>query len=244
MKKIRIISGFTLLFLLATPVLFLKAAEEVNPLNAPFQISRPDYQKSPLTGMSRKHWIDAGHYLLEGAFQHIKSLDDPMVFPKQPGVSYPRNAGQIPTEKLEGLCRTLFIAAPLLKDDPKLTIRGIKVADYYRHQLLRLLDPASDTYIKHRAPDGGPHQNLVELGALSISLFTIPDLLWQPLPQDKKDALAAMMLSYGDGPTVPSNWKFFNIFVLSFFQSRGYAVNEKLLTEYLDKSLEHYRGDG
>jgi len=52
------------------------------------------------------------------------------------------------------------------------------------------------------------------------------------------------MISYGDGPTVPSNWKFFNIFVLSFFQSQGYQVNEKLMVEYLQKSLEHYRGNG
>lgn len=52
------------------------------------------------------------------------------------------------------------------------------------------------------------------------------------------------MLSYGDGPTVPSNWKFFNIFVLSFYKDKGYPVNEKLLVEYLQKSLEHYRGEG
>jgi hypothetical protein len=52
------------------------------------------------------------------------------------------------------------------------------------------------------------------------------------------------MLSYGDGKTVGSNWKFFNIFVLSFFKSKGYTVNESLLLEYLDKSLAHYRGSG
>lgn len=56
--------------------------------------------------------------------------------------------------------------------------------------------------------------------------------------------LAATMLSYGDGPTVGSNWKFFNIFILSFFNSRGYEVNEKLLVEYLNKSLAHYHGNG
>jgi len=31
---------------------------------------------------------------------------------------------------------------------------------------------------------------------------------------------------------------------LSFFKSHGYTVNEKLLGEYLQKSLEHYRGEG
>lgn len=52
------------------------------------------------------------------------------------------------------------------------------------------------------------------------------------------------MLSYGDGPTVPSNWKFFNIFVMNFLKEQGYAVNNALLEEYLVKSLEHYRGEG
>ena len=90
----------------------------------------------------------------------------------------------------------------------------------------------------------GRSQNLVEYGAIAISLLTNPEVLWNPLPQDQKDALAKSMLSYGDGPTVSSNWKFFNIFVLSFFKEQGYAVNEKLLVEYLQKSLDDYRGDG
>ncbi len=209
-----------------------------------FKVAQPDFKTSPFTGMTRKHWKDAGMYLLQGAFSYIHQLDDPMKFPKQPGKSYPRNEGQVPTEKLEGLCRTLLIAAPLLKEDSNLVINNIRLADYYRHQVRMLIDSLSPSYIKHRAPNGGPSQNLVEFGALSLSLFAIPNLLWEPLSKNEKDALAATMISYGDGPTVPSNWKFFNIFVLSFYKSKGYAVNEKLLEEYLQKSLQHYRGDG
>jgi hypothetical protein len=209
-----------------------------------FKIANPDKKISPLTGMTRQHWKDAAQYLLEGAFSYIHSLDDPMKFPKLPGKSYPRNESQVPTEKLEGVCRTLFMAAPLLKEDSSLVINKIKVADYYRYQIRKLIDSSSASFIKHRAPNGGPSQNLVEFGALSLSLFNIPEILWDPLTQTEKDALAATMISYGDGPTVPSNWKFFNIFVLSFYKSKGYAVNEKLLEEYLQKSLDHYRGDG
>jgi hypothetical protein len=209
-----------------------------------FHIENPDYTLSPLTGMTRQNWKDASLYLLKGAFGYIHSLDDPMKFPKQPGVSYPKDESRVPTEKLEGLCRTLFLAAPLLKEDPEIVINGIRLADYYRYQMGRLIDPASPSYIKPRAKDGGPSQNLVEFGALAVSLFSAPDVLWKPLSQGQKDSLAAVMLSYADGPTVPSNWKFFNIFVLSFFDQQGYAVNKRLLVEYLQKSLEHYRGDG
>ena len=209
-----------------------------------FELNQPDYKLSPFTGMTRQHWKDASLYILKGAFSYIHSLDDPMKFPKQAGKSYPKNDGQIPTEKLEGLCRTLFYATPLLKENPDLVINNIKVADYYRYQISKLIDPSSLSYIKPRAKDGGPNQNLVEFGALSISLLAIPEILWDPLSQSQKDKLAATMISYGDGPTVPSNWKFFNIFVLSFFECKGYSINKNLLTEYLQKTLDHYRGEG
>lgn len=209
-----------------------------------FKLNKPNYQLSPKTGMTKQHWKDAALYLLQGAFSYIHTLDDPMKFPKQAGKSYPRSESQVPTEKLEGLCRTLFIAAPLLKYNPNLEINHIKVADYYRYNIVKLTDSTSKSYIKPRAKNGGPSQNLVEFGALSLSLFAAPEVLWNPLTQQQKDALASLMLSYGDGPTVASNWKFFNIFVLSFFKDKGYQVNENLLVEYLDKSLQHYRGSG
>lgn len=194
--------------------------------------------------MTREHWKDAARYLLEGAFSYVHQLDDPMKFPKLSGKSYPHNKDRVPTEKLEGLCRTLFVAAPLLMEDPDLTINGVNVADYYRYQITQLINPQSGSFIQPRAKNGGPHQNLVEFGALAISLSVAPHVLWEPLSQEHKDQLAAVMLSYGDGPTVNSNWKFFNIFVLSFFKNQGYPVNEKLLVEYLEKSLLDYRGEG
>lgn len=209
-----------------------------------FQIKNPDYKLSPYTGMTRQHWVDAAEYLLKGAFSYIDSLDAPMKFPKQPGKSYPHDDGRVPTEKLEGLCRTLFVAAPLLKENNHLEINNINVGEYYRHQILKLIDPNSPSYIVHRAKNGGPSQNLVEFGALAISLFVVPEVIWDPLTQPQKDALAATMLSYGDGPTVSSNWRFFNVFVLSFFKDQGYTVNENLLKEFLNKSLQQYSGDG
>lgn len=236
MKKIKYL---VLLSIMAGQSLF---AQETN--NTVFRVENPNYELSPYTGMTKQHWKEAALYMLKGAFGYIHTLDDPMKFPKQEGKSYPQDEKRVPTEKLEGLSRTLFIASPLLKENPNLVINNIKVADYYRNQFSKLIDPNSPSYIVPRAKNGGPSQNLVEYGAIAMSMMTNPEVLWKPLPQEQKDALAKSMLSYGDGPTVSSNWKFFNIFVLSFFKDQGYAVNEKLLVEYLQKSLDDYRGEG
>nr|WP_314898327.1 DUF2264 domain-containing protein [uncultured Flavobacterium sp.] len=240
--------SFILLLLMWVPVLAQEQYQQQesvqNATDNVFKIVNPDYKLSPYTGMTKQHWKDAALYLLKGAFGYIHNLDDPMKFPKQQGVSYPKDEGKVPTEKLEGLCRTLFVAAPLLKENPNLVINNIKVADYYRYQIGKLIDPGSSSYIVPHSANGGPSQNLVEFGALSVSMLIAPEILWDPLPQIQKDALAKTMISYGDGPTVPSNWKFFNIFVLSFFKDKHYPVNEKLLVDYLQKSLDHYRGGG
>ncbi len=213
-------------------------AEEV------FTVNQPDYSLSPYTGMTRQHWIEAAEYLLNGAFSYITTIDDPMKFPKQPGISYPRSESRYPTEKLEGLCRTLYIAMPLLKEKPDLILNNIKVADYYRHHLKSITDSLHSSFILSHKEKEGPSQNLVEFGALAISLSAIPEILWDPLTQQIKDYLAATMLSYAEGPTVPSNWRFFNIFVLSFLKTQGYEINEQLLENYIKQSLNDYRGDG
>ena len=220
-KQIKYITGFcVVLFTMASiEAQEIKPAKQVDGEMPLFEVEAPDYKLSPMTGMTRKHWEDAARYLLEGAFSYIDELDDPMKFPKLPGKSYPHSVDRVPTEKLEGLVRTLFVAAPLLKKEPDLTLNGIKVAEYYQHQIPKLANPNSEAFIKPRG-NGGPSQNLVEYGALAISLFISPETLWEPLSQKDKDALAASMLSYGDGPTVDSNWKFFNIFVLSFLMHK------------------------
>ena len=239
-----ILMGMLMMPALAAAQVTTQVATPTHRIEQTFSIAHPNYKVSPYTGLDRQGWMDAAQWLLEGAFTYIRTIDDPMYFPKQHEKTYPRNEGDVATAKLEGFCRTLFVAAPLLKEKPDLTLGGIRVADYYRHQLLCLTDPQSPSYIKHRAPNGGPSQILVEFGALAISLSTAKEVLWDPLTQEQKDELAATMLSYGNGPTITSNWMFFNVFVISFFKEQGYEVNDWRLEDCLKKLLERYRGEG
>lgn len=243
MKLKKIYSFALVLALSSLPMSSIRAAvaDDVKTENV-FVVNNPDFQKSPYSGMTRKHWIEAGEYLLGGAFSYIHCLDDPMYFPKQLDKTYPTNEGATKTAKLEGLARTLFVAAPLLKNNPNLEYHGIKVADYYRHQLISISNPESKHHIAHRT--GGASQTLLELGSLAISMKAAPDVLWNPLTKEQKDALAATMLSYGEGPSIGSNWMFFNVFIQSFLKDQGYKVDEKKMVDWLNKLVERYRGEG
>lgn len=207
-----------------------------------FEVKQPDFKKSPYTGLTRKHWLEAAKYILNGAFSYIHCLDDQMYFPKQLDKTYPKDEKAASVAKLEGLARTLFVAAPLLHNDSNLVLHNIRVADYYRHQLVSLSNPDSKSFIPNRT--GGPSQTLLELGSLAISMKAAPEVLWEPLSKAQKDALAAKLKSYGEGPTIGSNWMFFNVFIMSFLKDQGYPVNETYLQENLKKLLARYRGEG
>lgn len=207
-----------------------------------FRIENPDYVKSPYSGMTRKHWIEAAKYLLDGAFSYIHCIDDPMYFPKQLDKTYPHDENAAKVAKLEGLARTLFVAAPLLKENPDLEINGIKVADYYRHQMKSLTNPDSKHYVEPKP--GGPTQTLLELGSLCISMGAAPEALWDPMTKEEKDNLATLLKNYGEGPTISSNWQFFNVFILSFLKDKGYQIDEAYLQEKLNNLLARYRGEG
>lgn len=207
-----------------------------------FRIDNPDYDLSPYTGMTRKHWIQTATYMLDGAFSYIHSLDDPMYFPKQLDKTYPKDESEAKVAKLEGLARTMLVASPLLRENPSLELRGTSVAEYYLKRLTALTDPKSKHYVEPRK--GRASQTMLELGAIAMSLKVAEDVLWEPLPKESKDALALTMKSYGEGPSIDSNWMFFNVFILSFLKDKGYEINEEVLLEYLGKLLERYRGEG
>lgn len=100
-----------------------------------FEPKNLDFTLSPYTGMTRKSWIEAGIYMLEGVLCNLPSEDSPCVVPRyETEVTYPNKntpAWKVQAEYFEGITRTFFIAAPLIKDNPDIEIGGIKLRDYY-----------------------------------------------------------------------------------------------------------------
>ncbi|MCR5131979.1 MAG: DUF2264 domain-containing protein [Prevotella sp.] len=209
-----------------------------------FEVKNPDNQLSPYTGMNRDHWKQAAEYLLSTAFQYVNDIKDPFDLPKQEGKSYPRDKGGIPTSRMEALCRTMFLAGPLLKENPNLTLHGVKVGNYYRYQMTSFLDPESPIFLPEKKGKGNGGQKLVELGGLAVSLLMAPEVFWYPLPQETRDQLAAVFKTYAEGGTIDMNWRFFNQCLLSFLHREGYEVNMKYMEELLHANLNAYVADG
>ena len=94
--------------------------------------------------MGKKHYIECAKYLLERAFSHVASADSPFAFPIVPGKTYPQAdspAWRFRSLEFESLERTLTLAAPLMHAEPDITIRGIKLRDYYCGQLYKMFTP-------------------------------------------------------------------------------------------------------
>jgi len=209
-----------------------------------FEVVNPDKKRSPYTGMTREHWKQAAEYLLKTAFQYVDDVKDPMDLPKQEGKSYPRKEDEVPTARMEALCRTMFLAGPLLKENPELTLNGVRVGDYYRYQLAAFLMKDSPVYLPEKRGRGNGGQKLVELGGLAVSLLMAPEVFWTPLPKETRDALANVFKTYAEGGTIDMNWRFFNQCLLSFLHREGYEVNMKYMEELMHKNLDAYVADG
>ena len=100
----------------------------------PYKPDDLDFSLSPYTGLTRKHWIEAGKYILEGVFRHVKTMDSPVLVPRyETEVTYPNShtpAWKVQAEYYEGLARSFFIAAPLISIEPDLVISGKPLREY------------------------------------------------------------------------------------------------------------------
>ena len=140
----------------------------------PFQMAGANRDLSPYTGLDRDGWIACGKHILEGAFHHVRSLHDPMFLPKMPGPGYPAKSNEAATPRernnaiFEAISRTFNIAAPLIKNDPDITIRGIRLHDYYKYHLLELLtNPQSAYFI-----------GIIKRVWLCFVIFCLKDINW------------------------------------------------------------------
>lgn len=222
-----------------------------------FQPKTLDFERSPYTGLTRESWIEAGVYLLEGIFQNIPDMDAPVVMPrKETKVTYPHSEDAVwekRAEYFEGYARSFFIAAPLIHNDPELTVCGFKVRDYYRAHALRICtkgDPYGAGHygelreISGTADPFRAFQQTVETCALVICLWICREEIWDTYTRAEKDIIAEFLSGFAHGSTVPQNWRLFNMLDLAFLHMEGYPIDRDIMRDHAQAILSYYAGDG
>lgn len=213
-----------------------------------FQVKNPDFDLSPLTGMTRKHYIDCAKYVLGRSFKHVKSFDSPIVFPLIPGKSYPQPNDppwRIRSHEFEALERTFNLAAPLMHIDPEISINGIKLRDYYCLHFYNALTPghANSLPLPEELPDA-TYQFTCEFGGWTKTMLLMPDVLWPHWTKQQQDEVAATISKWAHHRTTQNNWRLFNICALSFLKKKGYAIDDELLKSHLLWIASYHAGNG
>jgi hypothetical protein len=217
-------------------------------MKAAFEIHNPDYNLSPLTGMTRSHYVELAMYLLERTFTHVSSINDPLTFPRVPGKTYPQPNDpdwRYRSLEFEALERTFTLAGPLIHLDPETTINGIKLRDYYCLHLYNALTPGhpNSLPLPEDLPDSN-YQFTCEFGGLFKTLLLMPDALWDFFTQEQKDEMAVTISKWSHHRTTQNNWRVFNIIALSFLKKYGYEIDDELLKSHLLWVVSYHSGDG
>ena len=217
-------------------------------MNRIFTIKDPDYDLSPFTGMTRKHYIECARYVLERAFRHVDSIQTPIVFPKVAGKTYPQIGApewRFRSAEFEALERTFTLAGPLIHLNPETTIKGIRLRDYYALHLYNALTPGhlNSLPLPEELPDS-TYQFTCEFGGLFKTLLLMPDALWTSFTKEQQDEMAITISKWAHHRTTQNNWRIFNIVTLSFLKKQGYEIDDALLNDHLLWVASYHSGDG
>jgi hypothetical protein len=213
-----------------------------------FEVNHPDFEISPHTGMTRKHYIDLAKHLLERALKNIKTIDTPLTFPTVPGKTYPQpNAPdwRYRSVEFEALERTFTLAGPLIHVDPDVTINNIKLKDYYKLQIYNTFTPGhpNSLPLPEELPDSN-YQYTCEFGGLFKTLLLLPETIWELYSEKEKNNMVECISKWAHHRTTQNNWRIFNIIALSFLKKYGYQIDDDLLKSHLMWVASYHSGDG
>ncbi len=226
-----------------------------------FKVVGPDKKLSPYTGMTRKHWLDAGRYLLEGVFRNIPGMDSPVVMPrKETKITYPhldapkeQQEAERKAEIFEGLARSFFIASVMIHNEPDIEVCGIRLRDYYQKHILRACTRGDQVYVgnygemvKLTGAEGSfrSFQQTVETCALVIGLDACREQVWMSYTREERDRIAGLISSFAHGNTVPQNWRLFNMLDMAFLYKEGYPIDQEIMADHAQAILNYTVGDG
>ncbi len=213
-----------------------------------YEVLNPDFELSPMTGMTKTHYIELAKYLLERAFKHVDSIETPLTFPIVPGKTYPQPNSpdwRYRSAEFEALERTFALAGPLIHIDPETTINNIKLRDYYSLQFYHTFTPghSNSLPLPEELPDSN-YQFTCEFGGLFKTLLLMPETIWFQYTDEQRDEMVVTISKWAHHRTTQNNWRIFNILTLSFLKKYGYAIDDDLLKSHLLWVVSYHSGDG
>ena len=222
-----------------------------------WKIENKDYELSPYTGITRRHWLDACQYLINGVFSYVHDYDSPILFPRQDTkYTYPNDhtpAWKEQAEIFEGLTRTFFVAAPLIRCKPEAKGREMLLKEYYKKQILMACTVGSPNYVysfedlKRMEVEHDPfacYQQTVECAALAIGLWISEKEIWSTYTDEEKETILKFIQTYAYGNTSSNNWRMFNMLMLAFLYRNGCPIDEGVMRDHAQVILSYYVGDG
>ena len=226
-----------------------------------FEPTKRDYKLSPYTGLTRDSFLEAAHYVLDGIFRNIRDFEDPVIVPRaETVITYPHAnspkgfyEAEKRAEAFEGLTRSFFFGSVLLCNEPEAVAGGYVLRDYYKNQILRSCTPGDKLYVgdyetlyamAETDDPVRPFQQTVETCALVIGLWACEEVIWKTYTKEEQDVIAAFLSSFAKAPTVPQNWRLFNMLDMAFLAGHGYPIDREIMYEHATQILHYYAGDG
>lgn len=198
-----------------------------------------DYDLSPYTGWTRRHWDELATLILGGISDFFS--------PGRSWVDIPGHTTHhgLRVDGLEGFARSLTIAAPwfLQRGGGKISRRAgtVDLLDYYQTGLRHGTDP------KHREYWGDISdydQRIVEAADLSWCLYVARQYLWDPLSAAEKDQVAGWLEKVINKKVKLNNWILFKVMVNIVLRAFGMYHSEQEIQQGLELVEDFYVGDG
>jgi len=215
----------------------IDAPEPSYPVTSPISFPAIDWERSPHTGLARASWTYLAEQLLTGLLFYSDGLKRPLRLPSSAVAAFPRLEpdGTVFGEQetyLEAFCRSLWMAAPLLSQNPDWRLEGRSVADYYREHLVRGALPFDEASFGLGRTDR-PTRHIMEAAAVCVALRQARDVLWDPLSPRERERLVSWIENCSTRAVHVNNWRWFSVIVNTFLKTEGYRHDAALVQGHL-----------
>ncbi len=204
------------------------------------QFTQPfDYEKSPFSGWTRKHWEEAFFVLMKGIVDNASEGGARQRIPGQRS-----HHGRL-ADELEGFTRSGFMAGPWLyrSNTGKYTIgdEEVDVAGFYRKGILAGTNPNHPEYWGDVVDYA---QHLVECAALSWFLYLSRKHVWDQFSDSEKKQVAEYLYQCTQVKYHHNNWLLFNVITNTVLKKLGMPYSQEQIDENLSACDHMYIGEG